>query len=322
MKIANLKSDVGPKPAVQLSNGVLVDLNTLQSAGLLKSPVIHSTNDLLDINSKTSLAVQSLIEALEKGSGEIWDKATDENALVPRDKANLGAPVSPRFILSTGSAYRDHMAEMNVSLPEKPAAFQKYVHALTGPEDPIYLPVQAPDMIDFECEFACIFAKPCHHVSEAEALDYVAGYTMINDVSDRSPVAEWVQSLGGSNGRKSCELFEENIHGKQFPGFCPVGPVVTTKDELPDPHDINIGTILNGTLMQSANTRDLIFRLAKVISYFSHWYKFMPGDMLTTGSPAGVGYAQDPKVFLKPGDIVEVFGEGIGSLKNPVQMAP
>lgn len=317
MKLATIRNGGQERPAVQLANGDFLDLTIAGDQGRLDGSPIQSIIALLDDRSEQVAAVRRLIETVE-AENDVRDRLKDSGGIIGSDQADLAPPVTPKLILCTGSAYRDHMAEMKVKLPEHPAGFTKTVHAMIGARDTIQLPAQEPDQVDFESEFSIVFGRTCHNVTAEEALDYVAGYTMVNDVSSRVAVADWIASLSGADGKRSCDLLEKNILGKQFPSFCPIGPVITTKEDIPDPHAVAIGTRLNGELMQSANTKDLIFRIADVIAYFSHWYRFQPGDVLTTGSPAGVGYARDPKIFLKPGDVVEVFGEGIGSLLNPV----
>jgi 2-keto-4-pentenoate hydratase/2-oxohepta-3-ene-1,7-dioic acid hydratase in catechol pathway len=155
-------------------------------------------------------------------------------------------------------------------------------------------------------------------VSEADAMDYVAGYTIANDVSAR----DWVGPVfAAEKPFDAISAWDRNLLGKQLPTFCPCGPVITTKDEIVDPHDLQMTTRLNGEVMQSSKTDDLIFNLPQIISYFSKYYRFSPGDIVTTGSPPGVGAGRKPPVFMKPGDVVEVEIEGIGTLSNPIAAA-
>jgi 2-keto-4-pentenoate hydratase/2-oxohepta-3-ene-1,7-dioic acid hydratase in catechol pathway len=204
---------------------------------------------------------------------------------------------------------------MNTPAPKQPTGFFKSVTAVTGPGGPIRLPKSHPDMVDWEGEFSAVIGKPCHNVSEAEALQYVAGYTLINDVSAR----DWVAAVFKSEGiMGAIHAWDHNILGKQFPTFCPMGPSIATADEIPDPGKVDITTSLNGKVMQSACTDDLVFSIPKLIAYYSQFYLFRPGDVITTGSPAGVGYGRNPKVFMKAGDTIEVTVEGIGTLRNPV----
>jgi 2-keto-4-pentenoate hydratase/2-oxohepta-3-ene-1,7-dioic acid hydratase in catechol pathway len=149
-------------------------------------------------------------------------------------------------------------------------------------------------------------------------MGYVAGYTICNDVSAR----DWVAGVFQAEGRFGPILgWERNILGKQLPTFTPCGPVMVTKDEIRDPHDLQLTTRLNGTVMQSTKTDDLIYKLPQLISYFSRYYRLEPGDFMTTGSPSGVGFGRNPKVFMKAGDTIEVEIEGIGTLSNRLAAA-
>jgi acylpyruvate hydrolase len=161
-----------------------------------------------------------------------------------------------------------------------------------------------------------VIGKPCHNVKAARALDYVAGYTIVNDVSAR----DWVAPIFASTGIMGpIHAWEHNLLGKMYPTFCPMGPVLATRDEVADPDNVRIRTRLNGKLMQDASTDDLVFRVADLIEYYSQFYVFKPGDVITTGSPSGVGFGRSPKVFMKDGDVIEVEVEGIGTLSNPVR---
>jgi acylpyruvate hydrolase len=260
-----------------------------------------------------------------RGILERGDAALDQlKRLLDRPPSLIRAPVlaapipDPGVILSAGLNYHAHLREMNTPAPEQPTAFFKSPTAVTGPGQPIVLPPAHPDMVDWEGEFSAVIGRPCHNVSEAEALDYVVGYTLINDVSARDWVAPVFQAQGIMG---PIQAWERNILGKQFPTFCPLGPVIVTRDEVPDPDDVDLTTSLNGKAMQVANTGDLVFNIPRLIAYFSRFMRFRPGDVITTGSPAGVGYGRNPKVFMKPGDTVEVAAKGVGVLSNPVRSA-
>jgi 2-keto-4-pentenoate hydratase/2-oxohepta-3-ene-1,7-dioic acid hydratase in catechol pathway len=243
------------------------------------------------------------------------------DALRPLSGTKFLAPVpDPQIVLSTGTAYRAHLAEMKVGAPKEPGGFLKNAAAIIGTGSPIVLPPQAPGMVDYEGEFSCVIGRACHNVTADEAMAFVAGYTIVNDVSAR----DWVPGFLGAKGSpmEVSRAAGLNILGKQFPTFCPIGPALVTAEEIPDPHDLQLTTRLNGKVMQSAHTGDLIFRLAETIAYFSRWYRFSPGDVITTGSPDGVGYARKPQVFMKHGDVVEVEVSRVGILRNPVMEAP
>ena len=234
-------------------------------------------------------------------------------ALQPYDDRVLLAPVPvPRMLLSHGRAYHSHSAGMRESYDpteeRDPSAFLKNANSIVGPGAAILVPPQCPDMIDLEVEFSVVFGADCHNIEEADALRYVAGYTLINDVSAR----DWVKHFRETGNP------DLNRMGKQLPTFTPLGPVITTKDDIPDPNDVRIGSSINGRVMQDAHTSDLIHRVEWLIAYFAQWYKFRAGDILTTGSPGGNGFARKPPVFIKAGDTITVSAEGVGDLTNPV----
>jgi 2-keto-4-pentenoate hydratase/2-oxohepta-3-ene-1,7-dioic acid hydratase in catechol pathway len=257
----------------------------------------------------------SIKEILASGALERARQAT--GARHARKAVKLLAPIpDPGMVLSVGMNYHEHLKEMKTPVPEKPAAFTKSVASIIATGQPIKAPKSHPGMLDWEGEFSVVIGKPCYAVKAAEALDYVAGYTLVNDVSAR----DWVAPIFKAQGIMGPILaWEHNLLGKMFPTFCPMGPCMVTKDELPDPDDVNIETRLNGKVMQSANTDDLVFSVAQLIEYYSQFYLFRPGDVITTGSPSGVGFGRDPKVFMKPGDVVEVEVKQIGVLRNPIE---
>jgi len=236
---------------------------------------------------------------------------------VPRRGARLLPPISnPGLLLSVGMNYHEHLKEMKTPVPEKPAAFTKSVASIIASGQPILLPASHPDMVDWEGEFTVVIGKAGHRIAAAKALDHVAGYTIVNDVSAR----DWVAPIFSSSGIMGpIHAWEHNLLGKMMPTFCPMGPCLATKDEVPDPDDVRIVTRLNGQVMQDANTDDLVFSVAKLIEYYSQFYRFLPGDCITTGSPSGVGFGRNPKVFMKAGDTIEVEVSGIGVLSNPVK---
>jgi 2-keto-4-pentenoate hydratase/2-oxohepta-3-ene-1,7-dioic acid hydratase in catechol pathway len=250
-------------------------------------------------------------------SGGLDRARATEGRKIPLRDARLLAPIqNPSMVLSVGMNYYEHLKEMRTPAPEKPSAFTKTVASIIGPEAPILIPPDNPDMVDWEGEFSVVIGKPCHRVKAAQALDYVAGYTIVNDVSAR----DWVAPVFSSSGvMGAIHAWEQNLLGKMFPTFCPMGPVLAAKEDVPDPGNVTVQTRLNGKLMQSANTDDLVFSVPKLIEYYSQFYLFKPGDIITTGSPSGVGYGRDPRIFMKAGDVVEVEVQGVGILRNPVR---
>jgi 2-keto-4-pentenoate hydratase/2-oxohepta-3-ene-1,7-dioic acid hydratase in catechol pathway len=174
-------------------------------------------------------------------------------------------------------------------------------------------------MVDYEGELCAVIGRVCHNVPAKDALDYVAGYTLTNDLSARDWVPGLAQAKTTPQARHAWDL---NHMGKQLPGFSPLGPALVTADEVGDVSTLTLTTRLNGAVMQHAATSDLIHSVATSIAYFSRWYTFLPGDILSTGTPAGVGYGRDPKVFLKPGDLVEVEVSRVGTLTTRIAAAP
>jgi 2-keto-4-pentenoate hydratase/2-oxohepta-3-ene-1,7-dioic acid hydratase in catechol pathway len=232
-------------------------------------------------------------------------------ALQPLAGALLQAPVQPRLIICTGRAYRAHRREMGIGhLPAgRPGGFIKNANAVTGPDMPILIPPSAPDMVDFEGEIAAVFHTECHRVTADRAWQHIAGLTLSNDVSARN----WV-ALAGRTGNSA-----PNLLGKQFPTFFPVGPCVATLDEFDDIDAVDMTTTVNGELMQSSTTADLIWPAAELIAHYSQFYLFKPGDMVTFGTPHGVGYGRSPQRFLTHRDVVTVRSAAIGALRNTLQ---
>jgi acylpyruvate hydrolase len=260
------------------------------------------------------------LEALRRAFESAADfkmQLRESGAIFSVASANFAAPLpEPGMVLAAGANYHEHLKEMNAPAPETPMGFYKSVASIIGHGGSISRPPSNPDMLDWEGEFSIVIGKTCHNVSEAEALDYVFGYTIVNDVSAR----DWVAPAFAAQGMiPTVVAWEHNILGKLFPTFCPMGPVIATRDEIGDPANLKLVTRLNGMVVQSANTADLVFGARQLISYYSRFLTFRPGDIITTGSPSGVGYGRNPKLFMKPGDVIEVEVEGIGTLRNIVK---
>ena len=222
---------------------------------------------------------------------------------------NLLAPVSPTNILCIGLNYKKHAAESNSPLPKHPVLFIKNTASVQNPGDPIEIPVKLPSArVDYECELAVVIGRRCKNVSRTDALSYVLGYTCGNDVSAR----DWQRDGGGGQW---CQ-------GKGFDTFCPLGPVLVTPDEIPNPNALRIRTVLNGETMQDWNTDDMIFDVPAIIEFLSASKTLLPGTVILTGTPHGVGFARTPPVWLKAGDTVSIEIEKIGTLTNPVINEP
>jgi 2-keto-4-pentenoate hydratase/2-oxohepta-3-ene-1,7-dioic acid hydratase in catechol pathway len=202
--------------------------------------------------------------------------------------------------------YRKHAAESKAPIPEHPVLFMKSISSVQNPGDDIVLPRHLKSQeVDYECELAVVIGKACKNVSRANALDYVLGYTCANDVSAR----DWQLKFGGGQW----------CRGKTFDTFAPLGPCLVLKDEIPDPNKLRIQTVLNGSVMQDWNTDDMIFDVPALIEFLSGDTTLLPGTVILTGTPHGIGAARKPPVFLKDGDVVTIEIEKIGSLTNPVK---
>jgi 2-keto-4-pentenoate hydratase/2-oxohepta-3-ene-1,7-dioic acid hydratase in catechol pathway len=215
------------------------------------------------------------------------------------------APVAPVNIFCIGLNYGAHAAETGASLPENPVIFMKPTSALNHPGAPILLPAcsQGPE-VDYEAELAVVIGRQARDVSEEEALDHVFGYTCANDVTAR----RWQKQGGGGQWTR----------GKGFDSFCPLGPVLVTADEVPDPQALGLRSLLNGEVMQDGHTSDMIFPVARLIHLMSQDTTLLPGTVILTGTPPGVGFARTPPLFLAAGDEIAIEIDGIGRLVNPV----
>src|SRR3954468_24240804 len=274
--------------------------------------------EIVDVNANDKSLPTSIKGILEANAlARVRKLLKSKKHRTPLARAKLLAPIpDPGVVLSVGMNYHEHLKEMKTPTPEKPAAFTKSVASIIATGEPIKTPASNPNMLDWEGEFSVVIGKPCHRVKEAQVLDYVFGYTLVNDVSAR----DWVAPLFSSTGVMGpIRAWEHNLLGKMFPTFCPMGPCIATRDEIADPANVQIQTRLNGKVMQDANTDDLVFSVVQLIEYYSQFYKFLPGDVITTGSPSGVGFGRNPKVFMKPGDVVEVEVKEIGILRNPIK---
>jgi 2,4-didehydro-3-deoxy-L-rhamnonate hydrolase len=215
-----------------------------------------------------------------------------------------GLPIArPGKIVCVGLNYRDHAEESGMEIPQRPLLFAKWPNSLIGPGRPIVLPEQAQD-VDYEAELGVVVGKRAQQVPVAEALDYVAGYVCANEVSARD-----LQFVDGQWTR-----------AKSFDTFCPVGPI-TSADQVADPQALRIRCLLNGEVVQDSSTAQMIFTVAEVIAFTSNGITLEPGDLILTGTPAGVGFGRRPPVYLADGDEVTVEIEGVGSLTNPVRRA-
>lgn len=271
------------KPVIVTESGV-IPLKEAGFSGDLKSFIE------LDIQSRDKVIANALQTKLQ--------------AIPPMSE--FDAPIrNPGKLIAIGLNYIDHAAESKMTLPENPLVFTKFNSSITGPIDPIKIPTDLTKEVDYEVEFGVIIGKIAKNVLLDEALNHVFGYTVINDVSARDlqfADKQWVR-------------------GKSLDTFCPMGPVIVTADEIKDPQNVEVGCEVNGQILQRANTRDMIFSVAVLISELSKSFTLNPGDIIATGTPSGVGFSRVPPIYLTPGDSMRTWVEGIGELNNLIEKA-
>lgn len=249
--------------------------------GVLEGDTIHLTNHTWD----DILAV----------------KVFEPISTVVMDSDKLLNPIRrPAKIVCVGLNYMDHCRETNTPPPERPLLFTKFTTSMIGPDEEIVWHNDLTNEVDYEAELGVVIGRTCRQVNEGNALEYVAGYTTANDVSARD-----IQLGDG-----------QWVRGKSLDTFCPLGPVFVTRDEVPDPQQLAIRSILNGELMQESNTTEMIFSVAHIIAFCSKAFTLESGDLILTGTPHGVGMGKDPKVFMQDGDVIVVEIDGIGRLEN------
>jgi acylpyruvate hydrolase len=293
------------KIGVMLDEHQVVDLN----AGYQKwrqtqgdshvHPLAPDLKHLLAQGEQSLVYVQDILQlAMEQQKGQHADPWIFSLADV-----RLRAPIpNPQKIVAIGQNYRDHCAEQGVEPPKSPIIFAKFPTAIVGPEESVTWDPDLTKQVDYEAELAVVIGKVARNVSQDCAFDYVAGYMNANDVSARDLQfgdRQWVR-------------------GKSLDSFCPTGPYLVTKDAIADPHALPIRAILNGKVMQDSNTSNLIFPIPYLIEFITRAFTLLPGDIILTGTPPGVGVFRDPKVLLAPGDTITIEVEGLGTLTNPI----
>jgi 2-keto-4-pentenoate hydratase/2-oxohepta-3-ene-1,7-dioic acid hydratase in catechol pathway len=249
--------------------------------------------DVLSLIAGGAAALEAARELVSKSAA---------SAALPLSAVKLRAPVpKPPKIICVGLNYRDHAMESKMEIPKSPTIFSKFTTSVIGPGDNIVLPRNSTQP-DYEAEMAFVIGKGGRHIAADDWRSHVFGYTCVNDVSARDfqmATTQWLM-------------------GKTFDTFCPMGPWIVTADEVADPHALDIGITINGEVLQSSNTRNLIFRVPDLVAYLSSAFTLEPGDVVSTGTPSGVGFARKPPRYLAPGDEVVVRIAGVGELRNPV----
>ena len=280
-----------------------MQLVTIERSGY-SEPGVLSGDEVISIR---NAGFENLLSVIA-GGADAMDRVTRSLDRPPGDErfdaatVKLLAPIQrPPKIICIGLNYRDHAAESNLAVPETPTVFAKFPTSVIGSGAPIVLP-KASTKPDYEAELAVVIGKGGRHIPEDKWQEHVFGYTIVNDVSARDfqmATSQW-------------------MIGKTFDTFCPMGPAIVTADEIADPHALAISLSIGGETLQSSNTSNLIFRIPKLIAYLSSVFTLQPGDIISTGTPAGVGFARTPPRWLKAGDEVRVQVEGLGELVNPV----
>ena len=264
-----------------------------------EKPGIHLDGKNYDLSAFIKDYDESFFE--QNGLQKLAGIVNEEKLPIVEDGQRIGSPIArPSKILCIGLNYAKHAKETGAAIPTEPILFMKSTSSLTGPFDNIIIPKNS-EKTDWEVELGVVIGKKASYVSEAEAMDYVAGYVLHNDVSERAFQLE----RGGTWDK-----------GKGCDSFAPLGPWLVTKDEIPNPHKLRLWLSLNGKMMQDSNTDDLIFNIPQLISYSSQFMTLLPGDVISTGTPAGVGLGFSPNIYLKPGDVVELGIDGLGSSKQ------
>jgi 2-keto-4-pentenoate hydratase/2-oxohepta-3-ene-1,7-dioic acid hydratase in catechol pathway len=281
---------------------------TFTHAGRTRVGVVEG-DEIVDLAIAAPELPQEMCAFLEAGPDAL-DAA--RNALehppsrIQLDDVKLEAPVQrPRKILAVGLNYADHVAESGMKPPDVPAIFNKQATSITGPWDPIHLP-RASHVLDYEGELAFVIGRRCRHVPAARAREVIAGYTVANDVT----VRDW-------------QLRSPTMTmGKSFDTHCPLGPWLVTSDEVADPHSLGLRTWVNGELRQDSNTKELIYDCFALVEHLSTAFTLEPGDVISTGTPSGVGIVMKPPRLLEAGDVVRIEIEGVGQIENPVIAEP
>jgi len=291
--------------------GIILNVNGRDSGERLDceklfEPAERPSNPLawFDMDERWFRTVRDAAGRIERDPSALTE-AREKGWLVPRQDAYWFAPVPrPGKIVCVGLNYRDHAEESGLAVPKTPVIFSKFSSCVVAPGEPVVIPTTS-EKVDYEAELAIVVGRHAKHVSADGAYDYVLGYTAFNDVTAR----DFQFGDGQWQRGKSCDT------------FAPMGQTIVTTDEIPDPHMLRITMKVNGTVMQDSNTNQLIFRVPELIEFITKSITLEPGDVIATGTPAGVGFARKPPVFLKPGDTMDVEIERIGGLGNPIAAA-
>jgi len=276
------------RPGV-LDGEAVVDL---AAAGL----PVNAQGDLMEIVKGGDVALERVRQAM-KAPSAVRYKLAEVKVMAPL--------LAPSKIIAVGLNYIDHCKEANLPVPTEPVLFSKFPNSITGPYDDLTWPEGVTKEVDYEVELGVVVGKQGKDIAESDAMSYVFGYTVVNDVSARD--------LQFANAKQW-------DRGKSMDTFCPWGPYIVTRDEIADPHNLGVRTILNGKEMQNSNTKNLIFNIPQILAYTSQGTTLLPGDLIPTGTPFGVGFSRTPPVFLKHGDECVCEVDQIGAIRNRVKL--
>lgn len=277
---------------------------TFEVDGKQRPGVMAGADSVVDLSSAGYASMLEVIEAGTEGlakAGQLLSSVS-QDAKLSLERVKLLAPIPlPRKLICVGLNYLDHAKESNSEIPSVPTIFNKFPSCVIAPGENIVLP-KVSKSPDYEAEFAFVIGTGGRHIKGDDWQKHIFGYTLVNDVSARDyqrATTQWLM-------------------GKTFDTFAPMGPWIVTADEIADPHNLDVQIVINGEMLQNSNTRELIFKIPDLIAYLSSVFTLQPGDIVSTGTPAGVGFARKPPRWLRPGDDVVVKIPGIGELRNPV----
>jgi len=302
MRLLTFRRDSLECPGIQVGEYVIDITRAVDEMG---PPELAGCGDMLSLLRRGRTAMDAGRRQLDAVERQMASGRTDELAargLLHRfEGLSLMAPVpNPSKIVAIGLNYRDHAREQGAPIPERPIIFAKFPTSVIGPGDAIVWDPALTDKVDYEAELAVVIGATARNVNEADAIDFVAGYTCGNDVSARD------LQFGD----------HQWVRGKSLDTFCPLGPVLVTADEIPDPQDLAVRAFLNDETMQDSRTSEMIFGVRELIAFASRAFTLLPGDVILTGTPHGVGVFRKPPVFMKDGDRIAVEIEKIGRLEN------
>ncbi len=300
MRLFTYLQDEQQRVGAMLDDTTVLDVKAAADAFASQKEVDASSLKILLEQGDTAL--QTVRELLDEAR-EARDLYEISEMLIPLDSVKLAAPIpNPSKVVAIGQNYIDHCREQNAPIPERPIIFAKFPTSVIGCGDAITWNPDLTKEVDYEAELGVVIGKRARCVRKEDAFDYVAGYLNANDVSARD------LQFGD----------KQWVRGKSLDTFCPLGPYLVTKDDIPDPHVLRIRSTLNGKVMQDSNTSNLIFRIPDLIEFITAAFTLLPGDILLTGTPPGVGVFRTPKVLMQPGDTITIEVEGLGALTNPV----